>query len=270
MRRLLFIPISVFFCIPVFAQIINGRDANIHDYYEQIQNKKEIKDIDVKKMPKPVSKPVSAYQKVDTSYSNNTDKVNVIEIGAGGLLTSLNFFKNAQKFTYYPAVSVRAYYQPKGYIRFMVDYSSLVQPANIIPTWLNVKSTYVDMDAHLLMHFYNSGNSNKSIVYFIMGVSAQSWKGYYTGIDDYNSSVLKIEANTNYKTVYFGGNVGFGFEYKFATRLGLYGEIRFRITDTDVGFGLSDVCYGVGLKCALIDFHPKAVYRKPGKHFKWF
>lgn len=182
------------------------------------------------------------------------------------MATSLNFFKNAQTFTYYPAISFRLYYQPNNYIRLVADYTK-VQEANLIPTWLNVKTNYLDLDAHFLMHFINSSG----VAYFILGASSQSWKSYYTGIDDFNSLAdAKIKPNTNYKTTYYGANVGIGFEFKILPRFDAYVEVRYRIANTDVGFGLSDVCYGGGVKYTLIDFNPKVPHKKPSKHFKWF
>ena len=201
---------------------------------------------------------------VKDTTPNKEVKSKLIQIGAGGLYTSLNFFKNAQNFTYYPAYSARLYFQPNDILQFVVDYSK-VQEVTIVPTWLNVHNTYLDLDAHLLMH-PNHGNA---IVYFVFGFSTQLWKGVYTGVDDYNYYVLHVKHNTDYKTIYYGVSLGMGFEYPFLKRYAAYGEVRYRMTKTDVGFGLSDVCYGAGLKFTLFDFHPKPVHSKPGKHFKW-
>ena len=182
------------------------------------------------------------------------------------MITSINFFKNGQEHTYYPAASCRLYYQPNNFIRFVLDYTK-VQTATIGATWLNVKSTYLDLDAHILMHFTDG---NKGLIYVILGASTQSWKGYYTGFDDYNSAAdAKIKPKTNEKALYFGGSVGTGFEYRIIPRIDAYGEVRFRITNTDVGFGLSDVCYGIGIKYTLLKTHPKT-HKNAGKHFKWF
>ena len=79
------------------------------------------------------------------------------------------------------------------------------------------------------------------------------WFTQYTGINDFNTRNAKIVPNTNYKTIYYGGNIGLGAEYQIFHRLDIYIEMRFRVTDTDVGFGLSDVCYGGGIKYAIID-----------------
>jgi hypothetical protein len=205
----------------------------------------------------------------DSIIKAKRDKQNrqkAIDIGAGGLITSLNFFKNAQTFTYYPASSFRLYAQPNSFIQFLVDYSH-VQQVNILPTWLNVQNTYIDLDAHFMLH---PANADRTTVYFILGASSQIWKGFYTGIDNYNYYALHVLPNTSYKTVYYGGSIGIGFEFKIINRLNLYGEVRYRITQTDVGFGLSDVCYGAGVKYTLFDFHPKPIYNKPSKHFHWF
>ncbi|MHB8260184.1 MAG: hypothetical protein ACYDCN_04995 [Bacteroidia bacterium] len=196
---------------------------------------------------------------------NNPNKINIIQIGVGGLLTSLNYFRNAQQFTYYPAFSARLYYQPNGFVRFVIDYSK-AQPANIIPTWVNVKSAYLDIDVHFLMHT----SKDIGLIYFIVGASSQSWKGFYTGIDDYNKAADKnILPNTNYNTNYFGGNVGVGFEFKILPRFDVYGEAHYYITNTDVGFGFSNSSYGAGIKYTLLDIRPKAIYQKPSKHYKW-
>ena len=246
-ERLFFIFIFFLCCLKPFAQ---GNPSQIFQNNEAKKNRK------------------ANQQQTNNNFKKDTINKEPsqarIQIGGGGLYTSLNFFKNAQAYTYYPAYSARFYFRSTNFLQFVVDYSK-VQQVNIVPTWLNVHNTYLDIDAHLLMH----PNQGKATVYFILGFSSQFWKGVYTGIDDYNYYVLHVKHNTDYKTVYYGVSLGFGFEYNIIKRFDVYGEVRYRITKTDVGFGLSDVCYGVGLKYTLFDFHPKPVYNKPGKHFKW-
>jgi hypothetical protein len=265
-KKLLLIAILFSFCLKPFAQ---------NNPYLILQNKEVEKEKKAAKAKTQVTKQNTAiypYQETTQTTAAKSDTVKddlkskAIELGAGGLYTSLNFFKNAQAFTYYPASSFRLYLQPSSFIQFVVDYSHVKQ-VNIVPTWLNVQNTFIDFDAHFLMH---PDHANRTIVYFVLGVSSQIWKGLYTGIDDYNYAVLHIQKNTNYKTVYYGASLGVGFEFKIVNRINLYGEVRYRITQTDVGFGLSDVCYGAGVKYTLFDFHPKPVYAKPGKHFHWF
>src|ERR1700749_4687214 len=69
-----------------------------------------------------------AYSKKDSSSSSN--KITRIQIGAGGIYSSLNFFKNAQVRTYYTGVTGRLYYQPLRYFRILVDYTQ-IEPVSI-------------------------------------------------------------------------------------------------------------------------------------------
>jgi hypothetical protein len=260
MRIFFLIVLFLSFCTNAFTQIINGKD-NIPQYNpQQIQV-----DNPENKSTKPTQSKTNTHFNKDTA--TNTNRTNIVQIGAGGLLTSSNFFRNDQQSTLRPAFSARLYYQPNGFFRLLFDYS-IVEKENIIPTWTNVRNSFYDIDAHFLMHF---NNINRGLIYFILGATSQSWKGYYTGIDDINyAKDEKIQPNTNYKAIYYGANIGIGLEFKIFSHLDAYGEVRFRVMDTDVAFGLSDVCFGVGLKYTLIDFNPKVPHKKPSKHFKWF
>jgi hypothetical protein len=256
MKKLFFIFILFSFCAKPFAQ---------NNQYLILGNDEAPKKTKTKKVVKPTEQNPTEQKAAETTGENYTPTKS-IDVGAGGIFTSLNFFKNAQNFTYYPAGSFRLYVQPNNFLQFVVDYSK-VQQVNIIPTWINVQNTYLDLDAHFLLH---PAHAERTIVYFVLGVTSQFWHGIYTGIDDYNHYVLTVKKNTDYKAVYYGGTIGVGFEFKVVNRINLYGEVRYKITQTDVGFGLSDVCYGAGVKYTLLDFHPKPVYNKPSKHFHWF
>jgi len=253
-KKLFFISILFSICLEPFAQnnqyLILGND-------EAPKKQKPKKAVQQKAPSNPVNK-----EEVDKNFVPSK----AIEVGAGGILTSLNFFKNAQNFTYYPASSFRLYLQPNTFVQFVFDYSK-VEQVNIVPTWYNVRNTYLDLDAHFLLR---PANAQRTLVYFVLGVTSQFWHGVYTGIDDYNHYILTVKKNTDYKAIYYGGTIGVGFEFKVADRINLYGEVRYKLTQTDVGFGLSDVCYGVGVKYTLIDFRPKPIYNKPSKHFHWF
>lgn len=197
--------------------------------------------------------------KRDTLYA----KSKLIEIGAGGFYSSLNYFKNAGQSTFFPGYSARVLFQPNNYIRFCADLSQVTN-VNIEPTWLNVSNRFIDVDMHFLMRFFDRISS----AYFILGFSTQQWKGFYTGIDDYNAPVLKIQKNTEYSKTYYGGNIGMGVEFKILPRLDIYSELRWRLTQTDVGFGLSDVCWGAGIKFTVLKLNP--FYRKLGDRYHWF
>jgi len=179
-----------------------------------------------------------SYAKKDTTH-----KIRIISLSAGFIKTSLNFFKNAAEETYSNGYGFRALFQPGETFRVGACYSK-VESVNIDPTWVNVNNSFYDLDAHFMMHFLDKRN----IAYFILGLSAQHWKGFYTGLHDLNSWKLNIPKNSMYQSLYFGGRIGMGAEIKIIGPISGYGEFIFRITKTDVGSGISDVVYGLGIK----------------------
>lgn len=186
------------------------------------------------------------------SASRDTTKIRILSIGGGFIKTSLNFFKNYQEDTYSNGYSVRLMFQPSEVFRIAGCFSR-VEAVNIQPTWLNVNNSFYDLDAHLIMHFRDKRN----LAYFVCGLNAQYWSGFYTGVHDYNNFKLKAVPNTMYNALYFGGKLGMGVELKLFGPISGYGEFLFRITKTDVGFGLSDVVYGLGLKINVANLLPK-------------
>ena len=194
----------------------------------------------------------------------NPNKMTKIQIGVGGVFSGLNFFKNNLSKRSYPGASARIYYQPRKYFRLLVDYTQ-IQPVSLSPTWLNVHSAYIDIDANVVFNFTDS----KFFGFFILGASSQYWRGFYTGLNDYNNRGVRLP-NTYYKSTFYGGNMGFGAEYRILSRLDIYVEIRFHVMNTDIGLGLSDASYGGGLKYTIIDKYPGKVYKRPSKHFHWF
>jgi hypothetical protein len=55
--------------------------------------------------------------------------------------------------------------------------------------------------------------------------------------------------------MYFGAKMGMGAEIKLFGPISGYGEFIFRVTKTDVGAGLSDVVYGLGIKVNVANLH---------------
>ena len=193
----------------------------------------------------------------------------VVSIGGGPIYTSLNFFKNYQEETYYKGWGGRILMQFSERFRMSFNLEQ-VRSINIQPIWINVNSTFYDLDAHFLMHFAD----NRNLAYFIMGASAQYWNGYYTGIHDINSWKLNIPLNSYYHTLYYGITLGMGAEAKLIGPLSIYGEFRFRVSKTDVGTGLNDVLYSAGLKLNLPKLKSKTGKRRSilrfGDKYHWF
>lgn len=178
-----------------------------------------------------------------TDPDDTIPKTRILSVGAGYIKTSLNFFKNAQEETYSNGYGFRIAFQPAEVFRIAACYSK-VESVTIDPTWINVNNSFFDLDAHFMMHFADKRN----IAYFILGASGQYWDGFYTGIHDLNRYKLNAKPFTQYHALYFGGKIGMGAEIKLFGPISGYGEFIFRITKTDVGTGLSDVVYGLGIK----------------------
>ncbi len=174
---------------------------------------------------------------------DTAQKTRIFSLSGGFIKTSLNFFKNYGEDTYSNGYGLRALFQPSETFRMAACYSS-VEMVDIKPTWLRVNNSFYDLDAHFLMHFADRRN----IAYFIMGLSAQYWNGFYTGLHDVDFWKLNAPHNQTYKALYFGGRIGMGAEIKVYGPISGYGEFIFRLTKTDVGSGLSDVVYGLGIK----------------------
>jgi hypothetical protein len=195
-------------------------------------------------------------QSNNASGDTTIHKYPIVSVGTGFVYTSLNFFKNYDETANSRGYSGRIMLQLNDRFRISTEVVK-INAVDIPPTWYNLHNTYVDIDGHALMHFRDKRN----LAYFILGASAQSWSGFYTGINDLNASKLNIRPNTYYKTLYYGITMGMGVELKVYGPISLYGEFRFRISRTDVGTGLNDVLTSGGIKVNLF-----VARRKKTKH----
>lgn len=200
---------------------------------------------------------------------DSIQKTRILSVGAGFIKTSLNYYKNAQENTYFTGHGFRLMFQPNETFRVAANFST-VNSVNIQPTWLNVRNNFYDLDAHFMMHFMDKRN----IAYFIMGASAQYWNGFYTGLVDYNQFKLNAPANKVYESWYYGAKIGMGVEIKVYGPISGYGEFIFRVSNTDVGAGISDVVYGLGLKMNLANLAKDPKRRHSilsfGDKYHWF
>ena len=203
--------------------------------------------------------------KKDKDSTDKDEAKKLLQLGACGMISSLSFLNSPQDFTYFPEFSLRAYYQTNRYVQFVLEYSHIAQQ-NIMPTWLNVQNTYLDLDAHFLLR--SDKKNQRAAFYAIIGGMAQLLHGIYTGADNDNKFAPHAQQNNYYKTMYYGGSIGVGGECRIIRRLYLFGEVRWRYIKSEAGLILSDKCYNVGIKYTLHNFKP--IYSRPGKHFKWF
>lgn len=182
--------------------------------------------------------------------------------GLGAEFSSVNVFRNYRQNPYHAGFNGRAYYQYAENLRLMGEYT-FIPKFNVEPTWLDVTNTVVGVNLSVLAHIKNES----AMFYTISGLCYQRWKGFYTGINDYNQGTKNsLEPNNVYATQYMGLNLGAGFEKSFSYDQ-FFGEFRYRFSKTDSGFGISDAAFTAGIKVKLNKQEHKR--RLHGK-YKWF
>jgi|ERR1700741_3483769 len=182
--------------------------------------------------------------------------------GLGTELSSINISRNYRQNPYHFGFNGRAYYQYAANLRMMGEYT-YVPKFNVEPTWLNVTNTVIGLNWSILAHI----KDETAMFYTITGVCYQHWKGFYTGINDYNIGTKnRLAPNNVYATSYIGLNLGAGFEKSFGYDQ-LFGEFRYRFSKTESGYGISDAAFTAGIKVRLnrVEAHKKL----HGK-YNWF
>ncbi|HXB39711.1 MAG TPA: hypothetical protein VNZ49_04165 [Bacteroidia bacterium] len=161
----------------------------------------------------------------------------------------------------------RLYFGSNDMFRGLINIES--QPLiNFKPEWVNIRSTFFDLQGNILFYFSN----RKGIFYIIGGVSYQRYSGNYTGYGSISRMMPYMDKE--FKGNYFGGISGFGFELKVYLNISLYAETRFRMMWFDEKLDrntktlvISDqLC--VGIKINLPELHK--IFRGPNDKYHWF
>ncbi|MFL5753639.1 MAG: hypothetical protein ACJ76F_09545 [Bacteroidia bacterium] len=182
--------------------------------------------------------------------------------GLGAELSSINIFRNYRSNPYHLGFNGRAYYQFQSNIRLMGEYT-FIPKFNVEPTWLNVTNTVVGANMSILARI----KDETAMFYTITGICYQRWKGFYTGINDFNVGTKHTLAPNNiYTTQYMGLNLGVGFEKSFSYDQ-LFGEFRYRFSKTESGFGITDAAFTAGIKVKINAREPQ---KKLHGKYRWF
>ena len=120
---------------------------------------------------------------------------------------------------------------------------SYFNPINIAPTWENVKASSFEINAEIVAHFPNK----KTLLYPFVGLSYNTYKGFFTGKQDYLNLKEFYTPNSTVKNHWLGLNIGTGLEHNFGI-IGLFVDYRMRIGKLDKVFNIMDVCYTGGVK----------------------
>ena len=92
-------------------------------------------------------------------------------------------------------------------------------------------------------------------------MSYNTFKGYFTGLNDYLNLTEHYKRNTTIKSTWLGLNIGTGLEHAFGPVV-LFFDYRMRIgkTDTFTSINVQDVCYGGGLRLKI--YVTKSIYTR--------
>lgn len=153
----------------------------------------------------------------------------------------------------------------KGY-RFSAQYTKYM-PIDIAPTWYDIKANTIETNIEAIVLFKN----NKTILYPMAGFSYNTFKGYFTGVDDFLNLEEIYKRNTIIRNNWVGLNVGTGVEHAFGP-LVLFCDYKMRVGkgDKTSGINIMDVCYsgGLRLKIWVPTFHK--IYRGINDKYHWF
>lgn len=135
-------------------------------------------------------------------------------------------------------------YEVNNFIRVSTLYSYF-RPINIEPTWLNVRASTTEMNLEMVAHFPNK----KTLLYPFLGLSYNTYDGFFTGQLDYLNLKEYYAVNTVVRNRWFGLNLGTGIEHNFGI-LGMFLDYRMRVGKQEdaAGVNIMDVCYTAGLK----------------------
>lgn len=115
---------------------------------------------------------------------------------------------------------------------------------NIEPTWYDIRAYTIEMNMQAIARFQKT----RTYFYPVFGLSYNSFKGYFTGVDDFLHLSYKYQKNQTVNTRWIGLNIGSGFE-QYIKQFSLYGEYKLRIGNGDnKQLTIMDVCFTFGAR----------------------
>jgi hypothetical protein len=116
---------------------------------------------------------------------------------------------------------------------------------NIEPTWQNIRAYNFELNAQLFARF----NNINTLFYPIFGLSYNTFRAYFTGINDFMNLKEFYSPQTTVNTNWLGLNVGAGIEHRFRD-ITVFGTYRMRVgkMERKNQFNIMDVCYGAGIR----------------------
>jgi hypothetical protein len=176
----------------------------------------------------------------------------------GGLTRSVVFLsRNVKEFNDATGFNACIIYGGNNLARIGFEYHQYGK-IDIEPTWYNVSSKTYEANVQFLARFRN----NKSLLYPLVGLSVNAFRGYFTGKEDFQNLRDKYTVNSEVSSYWIGTNFGIGYEHKIGD-FNLYALYKMRVGAQDVSSRLNimDVCYSMGIRYDIKALTPKYVVK---------
>jgi hypothetical protein len=183
---------------------------------------------------------------------------------AGANLSVIYLARNIKDKNNEPGVCAGLTYEINHFIRLATLYSRF-QPTNIEPTWLNVKASSYEANLEIIAKFPNK----KTLLYPFVGLSYNTYRGFFTGESDYLGLREFYPVNSIVKNNWVGLNLGTGMEHNFGI-LGIFIDYRMRVGREESAINIMDVCYTAGLKVTFPYGKLAKRIANPNDRFHWF
>jgi hypothetical protein len=188
----------------------------------------------------------------------NSAKYTNLGIGVGFARSVIFLSRNIKEFNDATGLNVGLVYGGNNLIRLGLDYSQF-NSLNIEPTWMNIKARTYEANIHFVARF----KGNRALVYPIVGLSVNEFRGFFTGIDDFQNLRGKYRPNTNITAYWIGMNFGLGFEHNLGPfKLTIAYKMRIGTQDVNEHLNIMDVCYAAGLRYDIKTYRVKYFYRR--------
>lgn len=185
---------------------------------------------------------------------------------AGGNISVIYLARNVKEKNNEPGYCGGLTYDINNFIRVSTLYTRF-RPINIAPTWLDIKANTYESNFEILARFPNK----KTLLYPFVGLSYNTYSGFFTGELDYLNLREYYPINSVVKNQWLGFNLGTGIEHNFGI-LGLFLDYRMRVGKQEKAFNIMDVCYTGGIKVRFPygKFAKKLSSTTSNDRFHWF
>jgi hypothetical protein len=187
-----------------------------------------------------------------------------LSLKAGANISVIYLARNTKEKNNEPGYCGGITYEVNDFIRVSSLITSF-RPINIEPTWLNVKANTYELNMEILAKFPNK----KTLLYPFVGLSYNTFTGFFTGELDYLNLREYYPINSTVKNKWLGLNLGTGLEHNFGI-LGIFIDYRMRVGKQDKVFNIMDVCYTGGLKVRFPYGNLAKKLTNPNDRFHWF